>query len=265
MKRWLLMTVAVSVLVLGSCRRTPPTSMLLVAGSTTMQRYIANIVAAFAKREPTINVVSDAGGAAAGVIALKRGAIDVALIARDLTNDEDDPQIRNYLVAKDGLAIIVSSANPVSNLTMEQLRQIYQEKIVSWKALGGPDAKIEILTREPSAKVQRSLRDLVLRGDEMPVGRQVNSRQEMTSAVKASPNAMGFVSLRGLTDDVKALTIDGVAMSRLTILSSRYPLSRSFYVALYGLSTPAAEKLVSFTLSAEGQAIFAEDGLIPVR
>ena len=259
------MTVAMGVIVLASCRRTPPTSMLLIAGSTTMQRYIANIIAAFAKREPTINVVSDAGGAAAGIIALKRGAIDVALLARDLTNDEDDPQIRNYLVAKDGLAIIVSPANPVSNLTMDQLRQVYQEKIVSWKALGGPDAKIEILTREPTAKVQRSLRDLILRGDEMPHGRQVNSRQMMMSAVKSSPNALGFVSLRGLTEDVKDLTIDGVAMSRLTILSGRYPLSRSFYVVLYGLSTPTADKLVSFTLSAEGQAIFAEDGLIPVH
>jgi phosphate transport system substrate-binding protein len=102
MRRRLLMIVAVGVVVLGSCRRTPPTSMLLIAGSTTMQRYIANIVAAFAKREPTINIVSDAGGAAAGIIALKRGAIDVALLARDLTNDEDDTQIRNYLVAKDG-------------------------------------------------------------------------------------------------------------------------------------------------------------------
>ncbi len=98
----------------------------------------------------------------------------------------------------------------------------------------------------------------------MPHGRQVNSREEMITALKASPNAIGFVSLRGLEKDktMKSLLVNGVAMSRLTILTGRYPLSRSFYLVLYGTSSPAAEKLVSFALSETGQALFAEDGLI---
>jgi len=99
----------------------------------------------------------------------------------------------------------------------------------------------------------------------MPPGRQVGSHQEMLDAVKSSPGAIGFVSLREIQPGVKVATIDGVAIDRLTILSGRYPLSRSFYLVLYGDSTPAAEKLVAFALSDAGQAIFAEDGLVPLR
>jgi phosphate transport system substrate-binding protein len=256
---------ALALVALAGCKRAPSTQMLLVAGSTTMQRVLTHIVAEFAKREPGINIVNEAGGAAAGIIALKRGAIDVATLSRDLTKDEDDGRIRDYLIARDGLAIILNPANPIANLTVAQLRQIYTQQVTSWKALGGPDAKIEILTRDSTVQVQRSLRDIVLHGAPLPPGREVSSRDEMIEAVKTAPNAIGFVSLRGMDPSVKALTINGVAMTRLTILSGRYPLSRSFYLVLYGLSAPAAEKLVTFARSADGQAILAEDGLIPVR
>ncbi len=255
----------VALALLAACRRAPPTPMLLIAGASTMQRYLETLVTAFAKREPSIRVVSDAGGAAAGVIALRRGAIDVALLTRDLKPEEDDPLVRNYLIAKDGIAIVVNPANPVSNLTLAQLKQIYTLEIVSWKALGGPDVKIELLTRDPTARLQRSLRDLVLAGDEMPRGHMVTSRAEMLAAIQASPWAIGFTSLHMLTKELKAFTIDGVPMNRVTILSGRYPLARSFYIATYGAPTPEADKLVRFTLGDAGQSLLAGDGLIPVR
>ena len=242
----------------------PAEEVLLVAGSSTMRSFVTPLVDEFKKKETRAIIENQAGGATAGVIALKRGAIDVAMLTRDLREEEDDPQLRNYLVARDAIAILVNTQNPVSNIPRKMLHKVYEGEITSWKALGGPDAPIEILTREPASNAQKSLRDYVLGGDEMPKGRQVNSREEMIAAVKASPNAIGFGQLAAVTSDTKELTIDGVPINKLTVLSSRYPLSRSFYLVLYGAAAPGAERFVAFALSKEGQDAFAKQGLLPV-
>ena len=242
----------------------PQEQVLLVAGSSTMRSFVDPLVDDFKKKEAHTVVENQAGGATAGVIALKRGAIDVAMLTRDLKEEEDDRELRNYLVARDAIAIVVNKQNPVSDLSRHQLHKIYEGEITSWKALGGPDAPIEILTREPGSTTEKSVRDYVLGGDEMPKGRQTQSRDDMVAAVKSSPNAIGFAPLAGISPDVKVLTIDGVPITRPTVLSGRYPLSRSFYLVLYGASSPTAERFVAFALSKEGQDLLAKDGLLPV-
>jgi len=252
---------AATLVAAAACRRARPRASLLVAGAKAMESYVTLLAAAF---DPAVAFVVEAGGASASVIALKRGAIDVATMLRDFTEREEDPLLRNYLVARDGIAILVNRANPIKDLRMDDLRRIYARDVTSWREVGGADVPIAIVTREDSSHTQRSLRDILLGGDRMPDGRTASSREQMVAMVAKDPNAIGFSAFAGIGGDVSVVAVDSVPLTRPTIVSGRYPLSRSFYLVLYGTSTPAAERFVSFAIGSDGQAILEHAGLLPV-
>lgn len=266
---------ALALPLLSGCKRKVHEA-ILIGGSSTMQTYLGPVVQAFASHNPSVAVALEGGGAAAGVIAVKRDAIDIATLTRPLRYREDAIALRDYLVAKDGVAILVHPSNAIAGLSVEQLTDIYTKHATSWTAVGGADRPIVIVTRtnEPpsgtssggEARSQASLRALVLGGDEMPKGREVVGDDGLVAAVKADPGAIGFVGLRHLpSDGVKVVPIGGVSMSRLTILSGRYPLSQSFFVVTYGSVTPAVERFIEFVHGKEGQGILDSQGLVAVQ
>ena len=247
----------------GACRRERKESVL-IAGSSTMQKYLRSLVEAFEREHPEVFVELKAGGASAGLLALKRGSIDVATMTRDVTPTEDDLALRNYLVARDGVAILVHPSNPVRSLKLEQLRAIYEGSVANWKDVGGPDARLVMLTRGENVTTEHSLRDMLLGGDLMPSGVHVADSAAMTKAVAEQPGAIGFESSHHVTPAMRTLAIDGVELSRLTVLSGRYPLSRSFYLALYGTPPPPAVAFASFVLGPKGRALLEREGLTVV-
>jgi phosphate transport system substrate-binding protein len=154
----------------------------------------------------------------------------------------------------------------VESLTVAQLAQLASGEIRSWKEVGGDEAPVVFVDRDKKSRVRKSFIDVVLGSDDVIHGaREVDSHKDMDAAIKANRSAIGFVSLAALTKDVKAIAVDGVPFSRATLLSGRYPLTRSFYLAVYLKPTALAEQLVEFTLSTEGQSILEADGLIGVH
>jgi phosphate transport system substrate-binding protein len=252
-------------LLCATCKPPPLEETLLIAGSSTMKLYIEPVVTAFAAKNPRASIVCEGGGAAAGAIALKREAIDVAMIGRDLYAEEDDDNLRDYLVARDGVAMVVSKENPVAGLTMKQLADIASGTVKSWKEVGGPDAPITLIDRPKTSQLRKSFMDLVLQGEE-PTHGATNAKgyEEMAQVIHANAHAIGYVSYHHASDDLKVLPINGVEMSRATMLSGRYPLTRSFYLAVYMKPSALAESFVTFALSKEGQALLVEKGLLSV-
>jgi phosphate transport system substrate-binding protein len=249
-----------------SCRPKKAPESLLIAGSTTMAAYLRPVADAFAHRNPGTNVVCDEGGASAGLVALKRGAIDVALLSRDLVAEEDNLYLRDYLVARDGVAIVVHPNNPVKKLRVKELTGIFSGETTSWKAVGGPDQPIRLLDLPKGERARKSLQDLLLSGEEpSKSARVVGSVTEMASTVAADVAAIGYLALRNMSSSVAAIAVDGVEMSRFTMLSGRYPLTRSFYLVTYQEQSRIVSSFVEFALSREGQDIIAAQGLIPVR
>ena len=100
-------------------------SSILVGGSTTVHNYTLALAEEFMKDNEETSIYCESGGSTPGLIAVKNGAIDIAVMSRDLEDDEDDKYIKNYLIGKDGLGIIVHPSNPVSNLTVEQVSDIF--------------------------------------------------------------------------------------------------------------------------------------------
>ncbi|MGC4116913.1 MAG: substrate-binding domain-containing protein [Myxococcales bacterium] len=182
----------------AGCRRDPPPKeTLLIAGNAALARYLEPLVKEFVARNPNASVVVEPGGSTAAVIALKRGAIDIAALSRLVGAEEDDAYLHDYQVCRDGLAIAVHPGNPVTNLTRQQLDEIFSGEVLNWKQVGGPDLPIVPYVREKSSRSSRSFNELVLGGDEPFSGaKAVASSKEMLEHVAKEPGAIGFITLR---------------------------------------------------------------------
>lgn len=247
------------------CREPGKTETLLIAGSSSMRFYIESVVEGFEAQNPTVSVVTEGGGSTGAIVALKHGAIDIADVSRTITAKEDDSYLRDYLVARDGIAIIVNPANPLTDITSHQLARIFRADTTNWASVGGSKEAIALIDRDAKSHLRRSLEDLVLGGEEVAAAaKTADSAAHMLDAVRSMPGAIGYVTLRHLEPGVKVLEVDGVEMSRSTMLSGRYPLARSFYMVVHMKSSPVAERFIDFALSKDGQELLAKDGLLEV-
>jgi phosphate transport system substrate-binding protein len=250
------------------CKAPPKTETLLIAGSSSMRFHIDSVVKGFVARNPTVSVVTEGGGSTGAIVALKHGAIDIADVSRTIAAKEDDSYLRDYLVARDGIAMIVNPANPVTDVTSHQLSRIFRAETTNWAAVGGSKEAIALVNRDAKSHLRRSLEDMVLGGEQVaPGAKTADSAAQVLEAVRSLSGAIGYVTLRSLEAGeagVKVLKVDGVEMSRPTMLSGRYPLARSFYLVVHMKSSPVAERFIDYALSKEGQEALAKDGLLEV-
>jgi phosphate transport system substrate-binding protein len=207
---------------------------ILVGGSSTVHAYTLALAEEFTKDNKGTSIYCESGGSTPGLIAVKNGAIDIAVMSRDLEDDEDDKYIKNYLIGKDGLGIIVHPSNPVANLTVEQVSDIFSGAVDNWSIFGGSDSNIIVVGRNPESTTYKGLADIVLKGAKFKENAIIADSAEKTlDEVISNPDAIGFLALKDLSDNVKVLDINGVHISRETILTDRYPISRSFYFTVY--------------------------------
>ena len=159
---------------------------------------------------------------------------------------------------------MVNPANPVGDLTVHQLARIFDGEATKWHDVGGGEGAIVVVDRDKKSHVRKSFEELlVLSGDESaPGARTVANAGELLDLVRSTPGAIGYLTLHKMGPGVKALRINGVEMTRPTMLSGRYPLSRSFYLAVHMNASPLGDKFIEFTLSKDGQNILATDGLL---
>jgi phosphate transport system substrate-binding protein len=174
--------------------------------------------------------------------------------------------------------LVVNATNPVRGLTLEQARDIFAGRIISWKTVGGPDMRITAITREEGSGTRASFEEKVMTagmhrdstGKPVPAAFAGDALvQDSNGAVReivaADPAAIGYISF-GLVDErVSALTLNKVAPSEKTIKSGRYPVVRNFLFLSNGEPTGLAKAFLDFTLSDSGQTVLAGEGLIKVR
>ncbi|WP_243438653.1 phosphate ABC transporter substrate-binding protein [Fundidesulfovibrio soli] len=260
----LLAVLCLSLLGLG-CQREKADRSLLIAGSSTVQPFAKHLSEAFAAKNEGLRVVCDGGGSTAGLLAVKTGAIDVAGLSRDMSRSEDSDKVRNFLLAKNAIAIIAHPDNPVSNLTMKQVKDVFSGQVTNWSELGGPDMPIALLSRKSSSTTRRGLEEAALEGEDMAKGAKLlESGKLMAGEIQANPWAIGYAALPDLGGEIKVLTIDTVELNRETVLSGRYPLARAYYFAIGQTATPWAKRFVEFAISGEGQALLEKEQLVRV-
>ena len=253
--------VVLSVSLLSGCSHKSEAD-IIVAGSTSVQPYAEVLAEEYMVLHPGAEIDIQGGGSAAGITAAQTGTADIGMSSRALNDQEKS--LWYVEIARDGLAVIVHSSNPIQNLTIDQIRDIYAETITDWSQLGGSKSKIHVITREEGSGTRSAFESLVM-GTTNITARAIvqDSNGAVRQLVADDPNAIGFISLGLVNEKVKALQLGGVAATRENVENGSYKLSRPFLFITSGEPAGLAKQFIDFTLSQEGQQILINEGLIP--
>jgi phosphate transport system substrate-binding protein len=236
-------------------------SSLLIAGTGNLSAFLQQVTKAFGKAHPSTDISIETGGTPSSLLALRRGAIDVAVIARDLTTTEDTIDLHSRLFAFDALAVMVNPQLPVGDVSLTMLRGIFSGSVVNWREAGGPDAPIVVYHRRIGAYQRDAFQELLMPGVDFAANaRRAQTFDELQKRVAADRHAISYAPAR-MVQSAKPLAIDGTALDTVNILLGSYPLTRPFFVVVQGDPSPLIESFVAYIGSGEAQKLLAEHGL----
>lgn len=236
-----------------------------LAGSTSMQKLCEAMIESFEEVYPDITVTAEYTGSGAGLEALAGGKTDIGNASRSLKDGEKQSGAVENIVAIDGIAVITHKDSVVSDLTAQQLTDIYTGKITNWKDLGGTDEAIVVLGREAGSGTRGAFEELLKIEDQCAYAQELDSTGGVLAKVAATPGSIGYVSLDVVDDTVKALSLDGVAPTEENIVAGSYKLSRPFVMATLGTieeQNDLVKTWFHYVQSDEGQAVIKAMGLI---
>ena len=236
-----------------------------LAGSTSMQKLCEAMIESFEESYPDITVTAEYTGSGAGLESLVGGKTDIGNASRALKDGEKDSGAVENIVAIDGIAVITHTSNTVSNLTSQQLTDIYTGKITNWVDLGGADEAIVVLGREAGSGTRGAFEELLDVADQCAYAQELDSTGGVLAKVASTPGSIGYVSLDVVDGTVKALSLDGVEPTEENIVAGSYKLSRPFVMATLGTideQNDLVKTWFNYVQSDEGQAVIKAMGLI---
>ena len=233
-------------------------------GSTSMESVMGALIEAFKEVQPDVQIQYTGSGSGAGITSAQDGTADIGLASRDLKDDETG--VKKITVAKDGIAIIVNPDNPVADLSIEQIAQIFTGEITNWSELGGSDGQVVPIGREAGSGTRDGFESITGTEDACKYQNELTSTGEVIASVASNPNAIGYTSLSAVDDTVKALTVGGVAPSEATVLDGTYAIQRNFNFILSDSTelSDAAQAFVDWATSSEASDLIAGAGAVPV-
>ena len=261
----------------------PPTQAIENVGSDTMVNLALAWAEAHQAAHPAVRISVTGGGSGTGLAALINGTIDIANASRQIKPEETaeaqangvDP--REFVVARDAIAIIVNPENPVDHLTIDQLSEIYSGAISNWAEVGGEDRPIVRLSRETNSGTHvYFLEQVIRRGNRQdhtlfsPETLLLPSSEGITAEIRQNPNAIGYDGLGYVTPDVKVVAVGRSPAGPFQIPSAEtvndglYPIARDLYMYTNGEPTGAVAAYLEWILSPQAQIIVAELGFVPI-
>jgi len=237
-----------------------------IAGSTSVQPISEELAFAFMDIHRGVRVEVMGGGSGAGIRAAESGTADIGASSRDL-RPEELIGVNDILMAIDGIAVITHPDNPVNNLSFEDLQGIFTGEITNWSQVGGTDAGILVVNREEGSGTRGAFDEIVIGdGEFTDMAIIQNSTGAVREAVSNDINGIGYISIGGINNSIKPLTIDGVAPTVEMLQAEEYPVARPFiYIIGEDELNEVTQAFLDFVLSAEGQSIVQENGLVPIR
>ncbi|MCX6564833.1 MAG: phosphate ABC transporter substrate-binding protein [Candidatus Aminicenantes bacterium] len=268
----------------GKNAGTENNSTLQIKGSDTMVNLGQAWAEAFNKLHPEINVAVTGGGSGTGIAAILNGTCDIAESSRALEEKEIQQAkaagitINETIVALDGIVVVVHPSNPISALTMDQLREIFMGNVTRWNLFGGEDRPIVLLSREVNSGTHIFFKEHVLRrgkskGPEefAPAALMMPSSYAIAEETAHNENAVGYYGLGYISPRQKVLAVarddrsPAVAPTIDSVRANAYPISRPLYFFTRGEPAGRVKEVLDFTLSPEGQKIVRDNDFVPVR
>jgi phosphate transport system substrate-binding protein len=253
-------------------------------GSDTMVNLALAWAEAYGAAHPEVRLSVTGGGSGTGLAALINGTVDIANASRAIKDEERKAAEGNgvnpveFVVARDAIAVIVNLNNPVRQLTLPQLSDIYSGKITNWRAVGGEDRPIVLLSRETNSGTHVYFLENVLRLGQKdnktlfsPDTLLMPSSEGISAEVRQNPNAIGYDGLGYVTADMKTIAVakdaNGpyVLPSVATVNDKSYPIARDLYMYTRGEPTKVIKAYLDWVLGPEAQKIVADLGFVPVK
>ncbi len=246
---------------------------LPVKGSTTVQPIMQKAVEAFMAKNKGVSISISASGSGDGAKALIDGSSPLAMMSREMKDSEIKQaeakgiHPKQIVIAYDCITPIVNKANPVKNLSMAQLKDIFTGKVTDWKDVGGTPGQIVVVSRDSSSGTFEYWGEHVLKKERVFAGALMQaSNGAVAQTVSKNKYALGYVGLAyAKAPGLKDLTVENVAGSIATTLNGTYPVSRGLYLYTNGEPAGDVAKLVNFILSDVGQKIVASVEYIPLK
>jgi phosphate transport system substrate-binding protein len=244
---------------------------VVIKGSTTVLPIAQKAAEDFMKINPDVNISVSGGGSGNGVKALIDGTTDIADSSRFIKDKEVEVAMQKgvfpvpHRVALDCVVPVVHAGNPITQITLDQLKDIYTGKVTGWKELGGTDKPIVVISRDTSSGTYEVREEKVLHKEKVtPKALLQASNGAVVQAVAQNPNAIGYIGIGYVSPEVKALTVNGVEASATTALNGTYPVSRALFMFTSGWPEGDVMSFINFVVGPAGQKIVKEEGYVPL-
>ena len=236
-------------------------------GSTSMEKVVGALGEAFMEANPDTTFTYNPTGSGSGIQAVQEGRCDIGLSSRALKDAEKEAGLTETVLAYDGIAMIVNPANPVEDLSLEQIADIYTGKITNWSEVGGNDSQIVLIGREAGSGTRGGFEEIAGVVDACQYRQELSSTGDVITTVAQNPDAIGYASLAAVKDTVKALKVAGVTPTEATVKDGTYTIQRPFVLA-----TKTGEKLndvaqafFDYATSADASEIITAAGAVPAN
>lgn len=233
-------------------------------GSTSMEKFIGILGEDFTSKNDGVKFTYNPTGSGAGIVAVLEGRTDIGLSSRALKTKELE-QLNATTVAYDGIILVVNKDNNVSNLTTEQIKDIFTGKITSWKELGYEDRPIVLIGREAGSGTRDGFESATATKDMCQYRQELTSTGDVLTTVSQNKNAIGYISFAASSKKVKTLNINGVTPSEQSIEEGKYTLQRPFVFV-----TSKQQKLsdldqafVDYVFSEDARKLILKIGVVP--
>jgi len=247
---------------------------LVIKGSDTLgAKLVPQLAEEFKAQHPgtTFNIAAE--GSTTGISAIIDGTAQIGMSSRPTKPEEvaaakaTGVNFKETIVAYDGIAVIVSDANPIKGLTKKQVEQIFTGDVTDWSAVGGSGGKISVYTRNTSSGTYSEFKELAMKKrDYAPDSQKMAGNEQIAQEVGKNPNGVGYVGLAYVkASGIKVAAIDGATPSKESVLGKAYPYARPTFYYTNGEPTGLAKQFVDFTVSAAGQKIVEQVGFVPIK
>ncbi|MDD1672961.1 MAG: phosphate ABC transporter substrate-binding protein, partial [Methanomicrobiales archaeon] len=248
----------------------PQIQKITVTGSTTVLPIAEKAKEAFEGKYAYADIQVSGGGSSVGVTAAGAGTADIGMSSRDLTPEERSayPNLVKHTIAWDALVVIVYPNNPVSHMTLAQIRGIYNGTITNWKDVSGLDQAIVVVGRDSASGTRTYLSESVMNKENFTKKQEeFNSNGGVQQKVTQTPGAIGYVGL-GYLSGVKGVNLDingtPIQPTIENIGNGTYPLARPLYLLTKGQPAGLSKQFIDYILSPDGQQIVESVDYIPL-
>ncbi len=242
---------------------------VILTGSSTVAPLASELGKHFEQRHPEVRVDVQTGGSSRGLADARSGQADIGMMSRDLAADETD--MAAYAVARDGVAMIVHADNPVTELSPDQLVDIYTGGITQWSAVGGNDTAITVVNKaEGRSTLEVFLKHFGLENSDIKAQVIIGDNEQGIKTVTGNPDALSYVSIGAAENSIargeplKLLLLEGIDPSTASVQDGSFPLSRTLNFVTSGEPETLTKAFIDFAQSSEVHDIVEQQNFVPI-